>query len=156
MELCQSPVSVIRLCLSSLNITKMSVNEQAAIFRLTEKAMVPHSSTLTWKIPWMEETGRLQSTRSLGVGHDWGTSLSLFTFRLKPTYKAQKFMFSVAGIVGYMWQRLLGPPSSELWLGSFLSITGSFTVPLHYVFSSDETHDCVLWYSAYVLITMDV
>ena len=48
----------------------MSVNEQAAIFRLTEKAMAPHSSTLTWKIPWMEETGRLQSMRSLGVGHD--------------------------------------------------------------------------------------
>jgi len=25
-----------------------------------EKAMVPHSSTLAWKIPWMEEPGRLQ------------------------------------------------------------------------------------------------
>ena len=27
----------------------------------TEKAMAPHSSTLAWKIPWMEEPGRLQS-----------------------------------------------------------------------------------------------
>ena len=26
-----------------------------------EKAMAPHSSTLAWKIPWMEEPGRLQS-----------------------------------------------------------------------------------------------
>ena len=30
----------------------------------------------------MEEPGRLQSMGSLGVGHDWGTSLSLFTFML--------------------------------------------------------------------------
>ena len=27
--------------------------------------MVPHSSTLAWKIPWMEEPGRLQSMESL-------------------------------------------------------------------------------------------
>ena len=45
-----------------------------------EKAMATHSSTLAWKIPWMEEPGRLQSMGSLGVGHDWATSLSHFTF----------------------------------------------------------------------------
>ena len=45
-----------------------------------EKAMAPHSSTLTWKIPWVEEPGRLQSMGSLRVKHDWATSLSLFTF----------------------------------------------------------------------------
>ena len=45
-----------------------------------EKAMAPHSSTLAWKIPWREEPGRLQSMGSLRVGHDWATSLSLFTF----------------------------------------------------------------------------
>ena len=45
-----------------------------------EKAMAPHSSTLAWKIPWMEEPGRLQSMGSLGVGHDRATSLLLFTF----------------------------------------------------------------------------
>ena len=39
-----------------------------------------HSSTLAWKIPWTEEPGRLQSMGSLRVGHDWATSLSLFTF----------------------------------------------------------------------------
>ena len=36
--------------------------------------MAPHSSTLAWKIPWMEEPGRLQSMGSLRVG------LSDFTF----------------------------------------------------------------------------
>ena len=46
----------------------------------SEKAMAPHSSTLAWKIPWTEEPGRLQSTGSLRVRHDWATSLSLFTF----------------------------------------------------------------------------
>ena len=45
-----------------------------------EKAMAPHSSTLAWKIPWMEEPGRLQSMGSLRVGHNWATSLSFFTF----------------------------------------------------------------------------
>ena len=46
----------------------------------TEKAMAPHSSTLAWKIPWMEELGGLQSMGSLRVGQDSATSLSLFTF----------------------------------------------------------------------------
>ena len=45
-----------------------------------EKAMATHSSTLAWKIPWTEEPGGLQSMGSLRVGHDWATSLSLFTF----------------------------------------------------------------------------
>ena len=50
------------------------------LYSCSEKAMAPHSSTLAWKIPWTEEPGRLQSMRSLRVGHDWVTSLSLFTF----------------------------------------------------------------------------
>ena len=47
---------------------------------ISEKAMATHSSTLAWKIPWMEEPGGLQSMGSLRFGHDWATSLSLFTF----------------------------------------------------------------------------
>ena len=35
-----------------------------------EKAMAPHSNTLAWKIPWMEEPGGLQSMGSRRVGHD--------------------------------------------------------------------------------------
>ena len=38
--------------------------------------MAPHSSTLAWKIPWMEEPGGLWSMGSHRVGHDWATSLS--------------------------------------------------------------------------------
>ena len=42
---------------------------------MLEKAMAPHSSTLAWKIPWMEEPGRLQS-----MGLQSGARLSDFTF----------------------------------------------------------------------------
>ena len=35
-----------------------------------EKEMATHSSTLAWKIPWMEELGGLQSMGSKRVGHD--------------------------------------------------------------------------------------
>ena len=42
--------------------------------------MASHSSTLAWRIPWTEEPGRLQSMGLLRIGHDWATSLSLFTF----------------------------------------------------------------------------
>ena len=44
---------------------------------ILEKEMAAHFSTLAWKIPWMEEAGRLQSMGSQRVGHDWATSLSL-------------------------------------------------------------------------------
>ena len=62
-----------------------AIQKTQLIFKLmwtwiAEKAMAPHSSTLAWKIPWTEESGRLQSMGSLGVRHDWATSLSLFTF----------------------------------------------------------------------------
>ena len=43
---------------------------------LLKKAMAPHSSTLAWKIPWMEKPGGLQSMGLLRVRHDWATSLS--------------------------------------------------------------------------------
>ena len=77
------------LVLSHLQYRPFFVKIVAQVFRPTdffegsyamEKAMAPHSSTLAWKIPWMEEHGRLQSMGLLRVGHDWATSLSLFTF----------------------------------------------------------------------------
>ena len=65
-----------KLCKLSLLSYKICLHPRLK----SEKAMAPHSSTLAWKIPWMEEPGRLQSTGLLRVGHDWATSLSLFTF----------------------------------------------------------------------------
>ena len=40
--------------------------------------LAPHSSTLAWKIPWMEEPGRLQSIGSLRVGDDWAERLHFY------------------------------------------------------------------------------
>ena len=45
-----------------------------------EKEMATHFSTLAWKIPWTEEPDRLQSMGLQRVGHNWATSLLLFTF----------------------------------------------------------------------------
>ena len=59
--------------------SKINKGYEDVYSRKTEKAMASHSSTLAWKIPWTEEPGRLQSMGSLRVGHDWATSLSLFT-----------------------------------------------------------------------------
>ena len=42
-----------------------------------KKEMATHSNTLTWKIPWTEESGRLQSMGSQRVRQDWANSLSL-------------------------------------------------------------------------------
>ena len=45
---------------------------------LLEKEMTTHSSILAWRIPWMEDSGRLQSMESQRVIHNWATSLSLY------------------------------------------------------------------------------
>ena len=55
-----------------------------------EKAMAPHSSILAWKIPWMEEPGRLQSMMSLRVGHDF-----TFTFHFHALEKEMATYSSV-------------------------------------------------------------
>ena len=49
----------------------MKANVKTKHFRyFEEKAMATHSSTLAWKIPWVDEPGRLQSMGLLRVGHD--------------------------------------------------------------------------------------
>ena len=65
------------------NISCVSCTGKQIFYHCTtwvEKVMAPHSSTLAWKIPWVEEPGRLQSMGLWRVGHNWATSLSLFTF----------------------------------------------------------------------------
>ena len=49
---------------------EMVSNENRVLLLISEKAMTPHSSTLAWKIPGMEEPGRLQSMGSLRVRHN--------------------------------------------------------------------------------------
>ena len=60
--------NVIATCFVSMKVKNHGF---ASSYYLTAvKAMAPHSSTLTWKTPWTEEPGGLQSMGSLRVGHD--------------------------------------------------------------------------------------
>ena len=86
--------------------------------RNREKAMAPHSSTLAWKIPWTKGPGRLQSMGSLGVGHDWATSPSLFTFmhwrrKWQPTLM---FLPGESQGRGARWAAIYGVAQSRIWL----------------------------------------
>ena len=76
--------------------------------------MAPHSSTLAWKIPWMEELGRPQSMGSLRVGHDWATSLSLFTFHF---HALEKEMATHSSVLAWRIPGT-GEPGRRLSMGS--------------------------------------
>ena len=75
---CFNDECISALFVSSIGITDIMIKvealtnftKQALLDKTMEKAMAPHSSTLAWSIPWMEEPGGLQSMRSLRVGHD--------------------------------------------------------------------------------------
>ena len=67
-----------------------------------EKEMAAHSSILAWKIPWMEEPGRLQSMGSQRVGHDWATSL---------TYKAKGSCLGYRSL--FLWNKKFTVDSQE-------------------------------------------
>ena len=68
------------MCVLKYNSLQVILLIRAGVEKEMEKTMATHSSPLAWKIPWTEEPGGLQSMRSRRVGHDWATSLSLFTF----------------------------------------------------------------------------
>ena len=74
--LCQIQALIPALALTS-SVTLGKVLFEYHSPPLCEKAMAPNSSTLAWKIPWMEVPDRLQSMGSQRAGHDWATSLSL-------------------------------------------------------------------------------
>ena len=73
--------------------------------------MAPHSSTLAWKIPWMVEPGRLQSTGSLRVRR-----LSNFTFHFHALEKEMATHSSVLAwrIPGTWWAAVCWVAQSRL------------------------------------------
>ena len=75
-----------------------------------EKAMAPHSSTLAWRIPWMEEPSGLPSVGSHRVGHDWSdlaaAAAVLHRLQMRPGRNHYCLVFSVgfgilAGFLGF-------------------------------------------------------
>ena len=100
--------------------------------------MAPHSSTLAWKIPWMEEPGRLQSMGSWRVRHDWATSLSLFTFTFH-------FHFSLSCIGEgngnpLQCSCLENPRDGEAWWAALYGVAQSWT-RLKWLSSSSSIHN---------------
>ena len=79
-----------------------------------EKEMATHPSILAWRIPWMKELGGLQSMGSLGVGHDWVTSLSLFTFHF---HALEKEMATHSSVLALRMQGM-GEPGGLPSMGS--------------------------------------
>ena len=91
--------------------------------------MACYSSTLAWKIPWMEEFGGPQFMGSLRVGQDWATSLSVFTFmhwrrKWQPT---PVFLPGESQGWGTWWAAVYGVAQSQTRLKS-LSSSSSSTV----------------------------
>ena len=114
----------------------------------------PHSSTLAWKIPWTEEPGRLQSTGSWWVRHDWATSLSLFTFmhwrrtwQLTPVFLPGESQgrWSLEGC------RLWGRTGSDNWSGLAAAAAETLSLVLVYLrvkpIIEFRSHSFSTWYS---------
>ena len=91
--------------------------------------MAPHSSTLAWRIPWMEEPGGMQSMGLLRVGHDWATLLSLFTFthwrrKWQPTPVLCSCLENPRD-GGAWWAAIYGVAQSQTWLKQLSSSSSS-------------------------------
>ena len=103
---------------------------------ILEKAMVPYSSTLAWKIPWMEEPGRLQFMGSLRVGYDWETSLSLSCIGEGNGSPLQYSCLESPRDRGAWWAAVYGVAQSRTrlkWLSSSSScyILQNYLLPMH-------------------------
>ena len=81
-----------------------------------EKTMAPHSSTLAWKIPWLEEPSRLKARGSQGVGHDWVTSLSLSCIGEGNGNPLQCSCLENPRDGGAWWAAVYGVAQSQAWL----------------------------------------
>ena len=107
-----------------------------------EKAMATHSSTLAWKIPWTDEPGRLQSMGSLGIEHNWATSLSLFLFLTSLSL----FLSCIGeGNGNPFWCSCLeNPRDGEAWWAAVYGVAQSRT-RLKWLSSSSSSSSMVLW-----------
>ena len=82
-----------------------------------EKAMATHSNILAWRIPWMEEPGRLQSMGSQRVGHDWATSLTCLGEG--PGQNRSEFQQTTAGTLVEAALTAIDPQVTKTFLGLY-------------------------------------
>ena len=91
-----------RTSLETQSVKNLSVMQKTQIQSLgwedpLDKEMATHSSILTWRIPWTQEPGELQSMRSQRVGHDWGTNPSLPYTRARAHTHTHTQTITIAG-----------------------------------------------------------
>ena len=84
-----------------------------------EKEMATYSSILAWRIPWMEEPGRLQSTGLQRVGHDWAISLHSLGPCSFFTHQSLLHLLNANSLLSCVSQyRLLASNTLLIWFGS--------------------------------------
>ena len=82
--------------------------------KLTENAMAPHSSTLAWKIPWMEEPGGLQSMESLRVRHDFTFTFYFHALQKEMATHSSVLAWRIPGTGSLVGCRLWGRTESDM------------------------------------------
>ena len=89
--------------------------------------MAAHSSTLAWRIPWIEEPGGLQSMGSLRFEHNWVTSLWLFTFMhwRRKRHPTPVFLPGESQGQGAWWAAVYGVAQSQTQLKRLSSSSSS-------------------------------
>ena len=123
-------VSLLLFCIQGYRCHLSKFHIYALVYCIREKAMATHSSTLAWKIPWVEESGRLQSMGSWRVGHDWVTSLScvgeemathssVLSWRIPGTGQPDGLLSMGPQRVGHNWRDLASV--AAYCIGVFLS-----------------------------------
>ena len=85
-----------------------------------EKGMATHSSILAWRIPWAEETGRLQPMVSQRVGHNWATNTLLLHQLRSLGFRSQRSgtpLLILNSLFGSHkpYNRIIGPGGCVQW-----------------------------------------
>ena len=101
-----------------------------------EKGMATHFSVIAWRIPWTEESGRLQSMVLQRVGHDWVTN----------TLWEAYWFFSVVGNISL--------EASKSFLSLPLSLPDSLSLTLSLSFSDPLPFSLALSVLFWILHTM--
>ena len=104
-----------------LILAQIKLNSQLSSY--TSFLSQHYSSLLAWKIPWMEEPGRLHSMGSLRVGHNWATSLyfSLLCIGEGNVNPLQCSCLENLRDGGAWWASIYGVAQSRTWLKWFIS-----------------------------------
>ena len=78
--------------------------------------MAPHSGTLAWKIPWMEEPGGLQSMGSLRVRHDFTFTFHFPALEKEMATHSSVLAWRIPGMGGAWWAAVYGVAQSQTLL----------------------------------------